>query len=54
MTGMKKRIIFGIMILISLTTFVSIFSGCTELEKIPKLELEENVYIYTKYKTMQL
>lgn len=46
MTGMKKRIIFCIVLLVALTTFVSIFSGCTELEKIPKLELEENIYIY--------
>ena len=43
---MKKRIIYLIAILIAITTFVSILEGCTELEKIPKLEIEENIYIY--------
>ena len=43
---MKKRIIYLIAILIAITTFVSILGGCTELEKIPKLEIEKDIYVY--------
>lgn len=42
----KKRIISYAMVLIVLTTFVSILTGCATSEEIPIPTVEEDVYIY--------